>query len=153
MDKRWQRVVDCLGAEPPPCSRGTLCHCRLRLSAHNLDKPVLDRTVAWAEQTGGCGARPLRAALDSTPRCGAGRGEDTCNLRGQALRKAVGRAAKARGTSAEVLRAAAGLELGGQSSLPAALALDWGAPTARASARRLVLAEGERWKSWLAQPQ
>src|SRR5262249_3816787 len=40
MDKRWQRVVDCLGAEPPPCSRGTLCHCRLRLSAHNLDKPV-----------------------------------------------------------------------------------------------------------------
>ena len=23
MDKRWQRVLDCLGAEQPPCSQGT----------------------------------------------------------------------------------------------------------------------------------
>jgi Transposase DDE domain len=41
----------------------------------------------------------------------------------------------------------------GQSSLKAALALDWGAPTARASALRLVLEEVERWQSWLEQPQ
>jgi hypothetical protein len=75
LDKCWQRVVDGLGAEPPPCSRGTLCPCGLRLSAHHLDKTWLDRTVAWAEQTGGCGARHLRAALASTPLCGAGRGE------------------------------------------------------------------------------
>jgi len=41
----------------------------------------------------------------------------------------------------------------GQSSLKAALDLDWGAPTARASALRLVLEEVERWKSWLEQQQ
>src|SRR5712692_4080092 len=68
MDKRWQMVLDCLGAEHPPFSRGTLFHFRLRLIAPHLDKTLLDRTVAWAEQTGGFGARPLRAALDS-PRC------------------------------------------------------------------------------------
>src|SRR5207237_8289173 len=74
-------------------------------------------------------------------------------LLGHALRKAVGLAAKALGTSAEVLMADAGLELVGQSSLKAALDLDWGAPTARASALRLVLEEVERWKSWLEQQQ
>ena len=46
-----------------------------------------------------------------------------------------------------------GLELVGPSSLKAALDLDWGAPTARASALRLVLEEVERWKSWLEQQQ
>lgn len=152
MDKRWQMVLDCLGAEHPPCSRGTLFHFRLRLIAHNLDQPWLDRTVAVAEQTGGCGARQLRAALDSTPLVGAGRVEDTLNLLGHALRKAVGLAAQALDTSAEVLMADAGLELVGQSSLKAALDLDWGAPTARASALRLV-EEVERWKNWLEQQQ
>ena len=67
MDKRWQMVLDCLGAEQPPFSQGTLFNFRMRLIAHNLDKTLLDRTVALAEKTGGFGARQLRAALDSTP--------------------------------------------------------------------------------------
>src|SRR6195256_494354 len=153
MDKRWQMVLDCLGVEHPPFSRGTLFHFRLRLMAHNLDKTLLDRTVALAEQTGGFGARQLRAALDSTPLVGAGRVEDTPNLLGHAWRKAVGLVAQALGTSVDVLLEEAGLTLVGQSSLKAALDLDWGAPTARASALRLVLAEVERWKNWLEQEQ
>jgi hypothetical protein len=152
-DKRGQMGLDGLGAQHPPCSRGTLFHFRTRLIAHNLEKTLLARTVALAEQTGGCGARHLRAALDSPPLVGAGRVEDTLTLLGHALRKAVGRAAKALDTSAEVRMADAGLELGGQSSLHAALALDGGAPTARASARRLVLEEVERWTNWLEQPR
>jgi hypothetical protein len=153
MAKRWQMVLDCLGAEPPPCSRGTLVHFRLRLIVHNLEKTIRDRTGALAEQTGGFGARHLRAALDAPPLVGAGRVEDTRNLLGHALRKAVGLAATALATSAEERMADAGLELVGQSSLKAALDRDGGAPTARASARRLVLEEVERWTNWLAQPQ
>jgi Transposase domain (DUF772) len=90
MDKRWQMVLDCVGAEQPPFSQGTLFNFRMRLMAHNLDKTLLDRTVVLAEQTGGFGARQLRAALDSTPLFGAGRVEDTLNLLGHALRKAPG---------------------------------------------------------------
>jgi hypothetical protein len=52
LDKRWQLGLDCLGAEQPPCSQGTLCHVRLRLLAPNLDKILLERTVTLAEQTG-----------------------------------------------------------------------------------------------------
>jgi hypothetical protein len=44
------------------------------------------------------------------------------------------------------------LMLGGRSSLKAALALDWGQPTAREHALRLVLEEGERWQRGLEPP-
>src|SRR4051812_20283631 len=121
MDKRWQLVLDCLGAEQPPCSQGTLCNFRMRLIAHALDKTRLDRTVALAEQTGGCGARQRRAVLDPTPRVGAGRVEDTLHLLGHALRQADGLAAQALGTSAVAVREAAGLTLVGHRSLKAAL--------------------------------
>ena len=153
MDKRWQMVLDCLGAEQPPFSQGTLWNFRMRLMAHNLDKILLERTVTLAEQTGGFGARQLRAALDSTPLFGAGRVEDTLNLLGHALRKAVGLAARALGASAEAIREEAGLVLVGHSSLKAALDLDWGQPKAREQALRLVLDEVDRWKTWLEQHQ
>jgi hypothetical protein len=153
MDKRWQMVLGCLGAEQPPFSQGTLFNCRMRLIAHNLDKTLLERTVALAEQTGGFGARPLRAVLDSTPLFGAGRVEDTLNLLGPALRKAVGLTAQALGRSAEAVVEDAGVTLVGHSSLKAALDLDWGAPSARERALGLVLEEVARWPHWLAQQQ
>src|SRR5262247_4123724 len=153
MDKRWQMVLDCLGAEQPPFSQGTLFNFRMRLIAHNLDKTLLDRTVALAEKTGGFGARQLRAALDSTPLFGAGRVEDTLNLLGHALRKAVGLVAQALGTSVDVLLEEAGLTLGGHSSLKAALDLNWGEPGAKEQALRLVLEAVKQWHCWLEQQQ
>src|SRR5262252_1997168 len=153
MDKRWQLVLDCLGAEQPPFSQGTLFNFRMRLMAHNLDKILLERTVTLAEQTGGFGARQLRAALDSTPLFGAGRVEDTLNLLEHALHKAVGLAARALGVSAEAILEEAGLVLVGHSSLKAALDLDWGQRKAREQALRLVLEEVERWQKWLEQHQ
>ena len=152
MDKRWQMVLDCLGAEQPPFSQGTLFNFRMRLIVLNLDKTLLDRTVALAEKTGGFGARQLRAVLDSTPLFGAGRVEDTLNLLGHALRKAVGLAAQALGTSAEAVVADAGLTLVGHSSLKAALDLDGGEPSARERALGLVLEEVARWQHWLEPP-
>src|SRR5712691_10098305 len=151
MDKRWQLVLDCLGAEHPPFSQGTLVNFRMRLIAHNLDKALLDRTVAVAEHTGGFVARQLRAVLDSTPLVGAGRVEDTLNLLGHALRKAADLAAQELGTSAAAVVEAAGLTLVGHRSLKAALDLDWGEPGARARALGLVLEEVARWHHWLEQ--
>src|SRR2546425_8345546 len=151
MDKRWQMVLDGLGAEQPPFSQGTLCNFRIRLMAHNVDKTLLDRTVALAEKTGGFGARPLRAALDSTPLCGAGRVEDTLHLLGHALRKAVGCVAEQPAMSTAVRMEEAGRVLVGQSRLKAALDLDGGAPRARERARGVVLEEVARWHGWLAQ--
>jgi hypothetical protein len=153
MDKRWQMVLDCLGAAQPPFSQGTLYNVRLRLIAHNLDKTLLDRPVALAETTGGFGVRQLRAALDATPLFGAGRVEDTLHLLGHALRKAVGLAARELGAPAEAIMEEAGLVLVGHRRLKAALDLDWGQPQAREQALSLVLAEIDRWKSCLEQQQ
>ena len=152
MDKRWHMVLDCLDAEPPPFSPGTLLNFRMRLIQHNLDKTLLERTVALAEQTGGLGARQLRAVLDSPPLCGAGRVEETFNLLGHALRKVVELAAAKLDTSVDAIVADAGLLLVGHRSLKAALALDGGVPAAREHALGLVLEEVERWKGWLEQP-
>ena len=151
MDQRWQMVLDGLGAEQPPFSQGTLCNLRMRLIAPNLDQTLLERTVALAETTGGFGARQLRAVLDSPPLCGAGRGEDTVNLLGHALRQAVGLAAQALGTSAEAVVEDAGVTLVGHSRLNAALDLDWGEPRARERALGLVLEEVARWQRGLEQ--
>ena len=76
MDKRWQMVLDGLGAEQPPCSQGPLCNFRMRLITHHVDKTLRERPVALAEPTGGFGARQRRAVLDSPP-CAAPAGSRT----------------------------------------------------------------------------
>jgi hypothetical protein len=82
MDRRWQLVLDCMGADEPPFAKGTLVGFRQRLIAKDLDRRLVERTVELAAATGGFGARALRAALDSSPLWGAGRVEDTFNLMG-----------------------------------------------------------------------
>jgi hypothetical protein len=75
------------------------------------------------------------------------------NLLGHALRKAVGLAARELSGSAEAILEEAGLVLVGHGSLMAALDRDWGQQQAREQVLGLVLAEVERWETWLAQHQ
>ncbi len=135
MDRRWQLVLDCMGAEEPPFSKGTLAGFRRRLIEHDLDRRLVERTVQLAARTRGFGARALRAALDSSPLWGAGRVEDTLNLTGHALRKALGVIAvlQGRGQAAgtAVVAAQAGMPELAASSLKAALDRDWDDPAAR----------------------
>ena len=116
---------------------------RKRLIGHNLDRRLIERTVELAAQTGGFGARALRAALDSSPLWGAGRVEDTFNLMGHALRKALGVIAvlQGRGQAAgtAVMAAQAGVPALAASSLKAALDRDWDDPAARQEALAQVL--------------
>jgi transposase len=68
MDRRWQLVLDCMGAEEPPFSRGTLVGFRSRLIESDLDRRLVERTVELAARTkgvrgagaaGGAGLQPL----------------------------------------------------------------------------------------------
>ena len=118
MDKRWQMVLDCLGAEHPPSVRAPCLTSGCDSSPTTWTRPCWIGPSHWrstpeASVPGNC------AVLDSTPLFGAGRVEDTLNLLGHALRKAVGLAAQALDTSAEVLVEDAGLTLVGHSSLKA----------------------------------
>jgi len=154
MDRRWQLVLDCMGAEEPPFSKGTLVGFRQRLIEGDLDRRLVDRTVELAAATGGFGARALRAALDSSPLWGAGRVEDTLNLMGHALRKALGVIAvlQGRGQAAGipvVAEQAGAPELAGP-SLKAVLDRDWDDPAAREEALAVVLGLLDRVEAFTA---
>jgi hypothetical protein len=154
MDRRWQLVLDCMDAAGPPFSKGTLVGFRKRLIEKDLDRRLVERTVELAAATKGFGARALRAALDSSPLWGAGRVEDTFNLMGHALRKALGVIAvlqgrgQAAGTS--VLAEQAGAPQLAASSLKAALDRDWDDPAARGDALAVVLGLLDRVEAFVA---
>lgn len=140
MDRRWQLVLDCMDAKKPPFSKGTLGGFRKALIERDLDRRLVERTVAVARKRGGFGDRRLRAALDSSPLWGAGRVEDTYNLLGHALRKALGVIARQQGRGlAEVAAEAGAPMVDGTRSLKAALECDWDDPNERALALARVI--------------
>ncbi len=144
MDRRWQLVLDCMDHATAPFSKATLGAFRARLIAHQLDRRLVERTVAlYGQLTGRVAGGRLRAALDSSPLWGAGRVEDTINLLGHALRKVVGVLARQQGwglaEGIAVLAAQAGVGELAASSLKAALDLDWDDPAALQHALGVVL--------------
>jgi hypothetical protein len=149
MDRRWQLVLDCLDTQEPPFSKGTLIAFRKRLIETNMDRRLIERTIEVAQQTGGFGARPLRAALDSSPLWGASRVEDTYNLLGHALRKALGVIARQQGRElTEIAKDAHALVVAG-SSLKAALDQDWDDPSQCEQALGVVVAALTAVEHWL----
>jgi Transposase DDE domain/Transposase domain (DUF772) len=154
MDRRWQLVLDCMDADHPPFSKGTLVGFRTRLIDQDLDRRLVERSVQLAARTGGFGAAALRAALDSSPLWGAGRVEDTINLMGHALRKALGVIAVLQGrrqaTGTAIVAAQAGVPQLAASSLKAALDRDWDDPAARDQALAQVLGMLERVEAFVA---
>jgi hypothetical protein len=149
MDRRWQLGLDCLDAETPPFSKGTLVAFRQRLIAQHLDRRLLERTVELAATSGAFGPRQWRTALDSSPLWGAGRVEDTDNLWGHALRKAVGVSARQQGRGLRAVAEEAGATLIAGWSLKAALDLDWDEPRAQQHALTLSLDALSAMEHWL----
>lgn len=125
MDRRWQLVLDCLDCQAAPFSKGTLVGFRNRLIKAGMDRRLIDRTVEMAERHQGLGPRQLRGALDSSPLWGAGRVEDTYNLLGHALRKAMSVIARQQGWGLADMARQVDAEIVAGSSLKATLDTDW----------------------------
>jgi transposase len=150
MDRRWQLVLACLDVEHAPFSKGTLVTFRQGLMAHDLDRRLIERTVELAAETKAIGSRQLRAALDRSPLWGAGRVEDTYNLMGHALPRALGVIARQQGRGlAETAAAARVPLLSGEQSLKAALDCNWEDPAERTAALGQVLAALGAVEAWL----
>ncbi len=131
MDRRWQLVLDCLDCDKAPFGKGTLIRFRVAMIKRRLDRRLIERTVELAESTGGFGSRNLRAALDSSPLWGSAKVEDTINLLGHALGKALGVIACQQGRELTAVATEAGAEILNGSSLKAALDVNWDEPTER----------------------
>jgi hypothetical protein len=149
VDLRWQFVLGCLGGTRALFSQGALVKFRERMIAHDLDRTLLDRTVALAKRTGGFGWQHVRAALDSSPLIGAGRVQDTWKLLGRALATVATCAAKAVGVPRTQALQEAGLTVLAAPSLKAALDIDWDDRAAQADALTRLLAEVDRLEQWV----
>lgn len=139
MDKRWQLVLNCLDCKKPPFSKGTLVNCRKRLIDNGRDQRLIERTVEIAKEKGGFSCGKLRAAKNSSPLWGAAKVEDSYNLLGHTLKKAVRLMASAQGRSLEEVASEVGAQMVIGSSLKAALDLNWDDPEERSQALEMLL--------------
>jgi len=149
MDHRWQLVLDCLDTGQAPFSKGTLVAFRKRLIEGQMDRRLIERTIEVAGQKQAFGTRALRAALDSSPLWGAGRVEDTYNLIGHALKKAMCLVADQREEDLADVGNEAGAELVCESSLKAVLDCDWDQLGQREEALSLVLKALQAVEAWM----
>lgn len=148
-DRRWQLVLSTLGDEKAPFGQGSLVRFRLRVVEHDLDKKLVDRTVALGKKTGKFGWQKLRAALDSSPLHGAGRVEDTWNLIGRAMSKVVRAVSCALDLDEEEVIREARLSVLGGDSIKAALDIDWDDESAQQAGLKKLLDEVSRLETWV----
>ena len=92
-----------------------------------------------AEKSKKFGSRQLRGALDSSPLWGAAKVEDTYNLLGHALKKALGVITRQQGRELTEVACEMEADLVAGSSLKAALDLNWENPDQRDLALGMVL--------------
>ena len=155
VDLRWQMVLGCIGADGPPFSQGALQAFRERMIAHEMDRALLERTVALVrsgtltEGEGRAVSKALRAAIDSRPLEGAGRVEDTINLLGHAARSIVQTVSKITGRATEEICRKAGIPLLLASSIKAGLDIDWSDPKQKAMAVEVVERQVSSLHRWV----
>ena len=155
MDLRWQMVLDCLGAEEPPFSQGALQAFRERMVEHEMDRVLLERTVALVRDgvatTSQARAlsKALRVAVDSRPLAGAGRVEDTINLLGHAARNIVQLVSKITDRSPMEICRKAGIPLLLAPSIKAGLDIDWSDSRQKLTAVAIVERQVSSLQRWV----
>jgi hypothetical protein len=155
MDLRWQMVLDCLGAAEPAFSQGALQAFRERMVAHEMDRVLLERTVALVRDgvankgEGQMLSKALRVAVDSRPLIGAGRVEDTINLLGHAARSVVKLVSKIIDCAPEDICRKAGIPLLLAPSIKAGLDIDWSDPRQKATAIEILERQVSSLQRWV----
>lgn len=155
VDLRWQMVLGCLGAGTPPFSQGALQGFRERMVAHEMDRILLERTVALVrsgdltESEHRALSKALRVAIDSRPLAGAGRVEDTINLLGHAARNIVRVVSKVMDRSPEEICRKAGIPLLLSPSIKAGLDIDWSDAKQKAMAIQVLERQVSSLQQWV----
>ncbi len=148
-DKRWQMVLDCLNAEHPIFSLGAFFDFRMRLMATDMDQRLLERTIEFARLKGGFSTKALRAAFDSSPLEACGRVEDTVNLLAHAAKKAINVLAQITQKAVAEVAQQSDASIFCDSSIKAALDIDWSEPEQKKEAVDRLYCEVECLDLWL----
>lgn len=155
VDLRWQMVLGCLGAQEPAFAQGTLQGFRERLVAHELDRVLLERTVALVrahvvrQKEADALVTKIRAAIDSRPLVGAGKVEDTINLLGHAAKVIVRVLCNILSLTPEQICRRASCPLLLATSIKAGLDIDWSDAREKATAIILVERQVSSLHAWV----
>lgn len=147
--------LDCLGTDTPPLSQSGLQAFRERMIAHEMDRALLERTVALVrsgaltDRDGRAASKALRAAIDSRPLAGAGRVEDTINLLGHAARTIARIVSDITQRAPEEICRKAGIPLWLAPSIKAGLDIDWSDPKQKATAVEIVERQVSSLQQWV----
>lgn len=158
MDRRWQMALDCLDVDEPPFAQGALQAFRERLVENEMDRVLLERTVALVRDgvaTAGEGtqlSKAVRVAIDSRPFAGAGRVEDTINLLGHAARNIVKLVSKLTDRAPEEICHKSGIPLLLAPSIKAGLDIDWSDARPKATAVEIVERQVASLQRWVEKP-
>ncbi len=153
VDLRWQMVLDRLGSTEPVFSQGAFQEYRERMIRHDMDRRVMEKTIALARSTGAFDfkklPKTLRVAMDSSPLEGAGRVEDTVNLLAHAGRKIVDCVAAVLSWPRERVCKEAGIPLLAETSVKKALDYTWSDPEDKAEAITLLVTQLTSLEKWI----
>lgn len=153
VDLRWQMALDCLGNTEEAFSQGAFQEFRQRLIRHDMDRVLLEKTIALARTTQAFDYRKLpkdlRIAIDSSPLEGAGRVEDTVNLLAHAGRKIVDCVADLLSWPRERVCTEAGIPLLAASSVKKALDYTWSDPADKAEAVSVLVGQLTSLEAWI----
>jgi transposase len=143
-DLRWKVALG-IELDQRPFAKSTLQLFRSQLILHKSVREVLNKSLAFARQTGYLKHRKIKAALDTSHILGRGAVKDTYNLLGDGIVKLVRMLAQLQGGSPEEWAQAHDLSrYFASSSLKGEAEIDWEEPKARERFLTSIVADADR---------
>jgi DDE family transposase/transposase-like protein DUF772 len=123
-DLRWKVALG-LEMEEVPMQKSTLQEFEARLVIHEMEEPLLKKSIDEARRAGYLQSRKIRVALDTTPIFGKGAVKDTYNLLGEGIEQLACRLAEVERENGATWAKRQGLSRYFGSSVKGEAAIEW----------------------------
>jgi hypothetical protein len=142
-DLRWKVALG-LEMEEVPMQKSSLQEFEAKLVLHEMEEPLLKKSIAEARRAGYLPNRKIRVALDTTPILGKGAVKDTYNLLAEGIVQLAKRLAEAGGEEVTAWAERQGLSGYFGSSLKGEAAIDWDDKAQKEQLLRAMVQDGRR---------
>ncbi len=144
-DLRWKVALG-LELEEVPMQKSALQEFEAKLVLHEMEEPILQKSIAEARRAGYLQNRKIRVALDTTPILGKGAVQDTYNLLGEGIEMLGRRLAEVEKEKEEITAWAEkqGLSRYFGSSLKGEAGIDWDDKGQREQLLTEIVQDGRR---------
>jgi hypothetical protein len=139
--------------EEVPIHKSALQEFEAKLVLHEMEEPLLQRSIAEARRAGYLKSRKIRVVLDTTPILGKGAVQDTYNLLGEGIEQLARRLAQVQGDDPQAWAQQQGWGRYFGSSLKGEAAIDWDDKRQREQLLTQIVIEGRRLLRWADQVQ